>query len=167
MMISLIVAMDRHGVIGADGKLPWHLPTDLKHFRRVTMGKPVVMGRRTHESIGRALPGRENIVLTRDPAYTAAGCTVLHGIEAVLEHCRDAAEVIVMGGTDIYAAFLPLAERVYLTEIDAAVTGDAFFPDLVGLRGPQWRELESTRIPAGGDEQYPLRFSVRERARPF
>jgi len=163
MKISLIVAMDRRGVIGANGKLPWHLPADLKHFKAVTMGKPIVMGRKTHESIGRVLPGRENIVLTRDPGYVAPGCTVLHSIDAVLAHCGVAEEVMIMGGAELYSQFLPLAGRVYLTQVHADVEGDTYFPQWDRLRGDRWREISRLDFSADGGSPIPYSFSVLER----
>ncbi len=164
MRISLIVAMDRRGVIGANGGMPWHLPADLKHFRAVTMGKPIVMGRKTHESIGRALPGRENIVLTRDSGYVSPGCTVLGSVEEVLAHCRDKDEIMIMGGAELYAQFLPRGERVYLTQIHADVEGDTFFPDWEQLHGDRWRETGLQVF--SGDERNPFSysFSVLDRA---
>ena len=128
MIISLIVAMDRQGVIGAGGALPWRLSGDLKHFKAITMGKPIIMGRKTHESIGRPLPGRENIVITRQKDYRAAGCAVFHGIETALEACANHAEVMVMGGASLYEELLPRAARIYLTRVEAEVTGDTWFP---------------------------------------
>ncbi|MGH8247372.1 MAG: dihydrofolate reductase, partial [Gammaproteobacteria bacterium] len=122
--------MDRNGVIGAGGKLPWRLPADLRHFKSVTMGKPIVMGRRTHESIGRVLPGRENIMLTRDRDYSAPGCTVLHDLNAVFEHCAGAGEIMIMGGADLYRQMLLRAARIYLTQVHAEFKGDTFFPIL-------------------------------------
>lgn len=159
-IISLIVAMDRNGVIGAGGKLPWRLSADLKRFKAITMGKPIVMGRRTHESIGRSLPGRENIVVTRDRNFRAPGCTVVHSMDAALDHCRGAEEVIVMGGAELYREALPLAERIYLTEVSTAVMGDTFFPDW--KRG-EWKEVSRQTFPAGEDNEYPYSFVFLER----
>ena len=163
MRVSLIVAMDRRGVIGADGKLPWHLPADLKHFKAVTMGKPIVMGRKTHASIGRVLPGRENIVLTRDRDYVAPGCTVLHSVEAVLAHSSTADEIMVMGGTEVYSRFLPRAGRIYLTQVHADVKGDTYFPEFGQLRGGQWRETGRQDFDSDEGNPYPYSFSVLER----
>jgi len=163
MRISLIVAMDRRGVIGANGGLPWHLPADLKHFKAVTMGKPIVMGRKTHESIGRVLPGRENIVLTRDRNYAAPGCTVLRSVEEVLAHCRPATEIMVMGGAELYAQFLPRADRVYLTQIHADVDGDTFFPDWEELRGDRWQETDLQVFNSDVRDPFTFSFSVLDR----
>ena len=163
MKVSLIVAMDRRGVIGANGGLPWHLPADLKNFKRITLGKPIVMGRKTHESIGRVLPGRENIILTRDSRYPAPGCTLLHSVNAVLEHCRGVAEIMIMGGADLYAQFLPRADRIYLTEIDAEFAGDKRFPDWSKLHGPEWHEVQRERPAADAGNSLSFSFVVLER----
>ncbi len=163
MKVSIIVAMDRCGVIGANGRLPWHLPADLKHFKSVTMGKPIVMGRKTHASIGRPLPGRENIVLTRNPGYLAVGCTVLRSVDAVLVHCGAADEIMIMGGAEIYAQFLPRAARIYLTWIDAELDGDTRFPRWEDLTGPAWHETGRQNFAAGAGNPWPFSFSVIER----
>jgi dihydrofolate reductase len=160
MIISLIVAMDDNGVIGAGGGLPWRLPADLKHFREVTMGKPIVMGRKTHESIGRPLPGRENIILTRDPDYTAEGCTVLHGVDDLYLHCRKADEVMIMGGADLYKEFLDKASLIYLTEVHARVEGDTWFPD---YDPDVWDEIARQDFRADDDNEYDYSFVVLER----
>lgn len=129
MRISLIVAASSNGVIGADGGLPWHLPADFRHFRETTMGKPVIMGRRTHESIGRPLPGRDNIVLTRSGDYRAAGVTVVRSPEEALAAAGDADEAFVIGGGEIYRLFLDRAQRIYLTRVETGADGDTFFPE--------------------------------------
>ena len=117
--LSIIVAMGRDRTIGKDNALPWHLPNDLKYFRRVTMGKPIIMGRKTHESIGKALDGRLNIVLTRDRSYQpAAGCVVTHSVEETLRAVKEHEEAFVIGGAEIISLFLPVADRLYLTYID-------------------------------------------------
>lgn len=143
MTLSLIVAMGKNRVIGVDNALPWHLSGDLKYFKATTLGKPIVMGRKTYDSIGRALPGRLNLVITRDPAWRADGVTAVTSLEAALRAAGDAAEVMVIGGAQIYALALPLADRLYITEVDAAPAGDALFP---ALEPSQWRQLE--RQPA-------------------
>lgn len=127
-IVSLVVAMDRNRLIGRDNGLPWHLPADLKHFKAVTLGKPVVMGRKTHESIGRPLPGRRNIVISRDPGYQAPGCEVFTGLKAALAALTDTEEVAVIGGTQIFTQVLPVANKMHLTVIDDAFEGDAWFP---------------------------------------
>lgn len=131
-MISFILAMDENRVIGKDNQLPWHLPEDLKFFKRVTIGHPIVMGRKTFESIGRALPGRENIIITRNCAYTRDDCTVFYEMEAFLSYCHQNAEeeYFVIGGAEIFKALLPNVERLYITEIHHQFEGDTFFPVL-------------------------------------
>ena len=138
MKISVIVAMADNGVIGNQNRLPWHLPADLKHFKATTMGKPIIMGRKTWESIGRPLPGRTNIVVTRDPDYVADGCVVVHGIDAALAAAADDDEVMVIGGAEFYRQVLPQASTLYLTLVHDSFEGDAFFPE---LDGREWREL--------------------------
>ena len=134
MQLSLIVAAARNGVIGRNNALPWHLPEDLKYFKRVTMGKPILMGRKTFESIGRALPGRSNLVITRNGEWQAEGVQVVRSLEAALSLAEDIAlidgvdELMVIGGAQIYAEALPRSERIYLTEVDADVEGDAYLP---------------------------------------
>lgn len=133
-MISLVVAMARNRTIGAGGRLPWHLPEDLKRFKAVTTGHPIVMGRKTFESIGRPLPGRTNIVVTRDAAKTIPGCVVAGSLDEALAKASAPGvpgneEVCVIGGGEIYRQALPRADRLYLTLIDRDVDGDAFFPD--------------------------------------
>ena len=160
MIISLIVAMDRRGVIGAGGALPWRLSDDLKHFKAITMGKPLIMGRKTHESIGRPLPGRENIVLTGQSDYVAEGCTVFHEIQTALEACAHHAEVMVMGGAALYEQLLPRATRIYLTRVEAEVNGDTWFPQ---FDPGAWNELERRDHPADDRNEYPYSFQVLER----
>ena len=129
MKISIIVAMADKRVIGHDNRLPWHLPADLKHFKATTMGKPIIMGRKTWESIGRPLPGRTNIVVTRDPRYTADGCVVVHSIDAALQACSGNEEVMVIGGAEFYRQVLPEASTLYLTLVHDEFEGDALFPE--------------------------------------
>ena len=129
MIISMIAAMANNRVIGLDNKMPWHLPADLQHFKKVTTGKPVIMGRKTFESIGRPLPGRRNIIITRNSEYTAQGIEVVTRPDAALELVATAEEVMIIGGGNIYEQFLPKAERLYLTFIDLDVKGDTQFPD--------------------------------------
>lgn len=127
-MISFIVAMDKNKVIGKNNELPWHLPADLAFFKRVTMGSPIIMGRKTFESIGRPLPGRKNYILTRDPEFKAEGCTVVHSISHVkqidLEHGE---EVFVIGGSEIFKQTIDITDRLYLTYIDEEFEGDTYF----------------------------------------
>ncbi len=136
--ISLVVAASTNNVIGVAGDLPWHLSDDLKRFKALTMGKPIVMGRKTFESIGRALPGRQNIVITRQPDFSAEGCDVVASVEAAIAKAANADEVMVIGGGEIYRLFLPLAERIYLTRVNVEVEGDTLFPE---LDANSWQEV--------------------------
>jgi dihydrofolate reductase len=160
MIVALVVAMGRNRVIGRDNALPWHLPADLRHFRAITLGKPVLMGRKTHESIGRPLPERINIVISRDAAYRAQGCIVLPSLEAAFEYCRDSAELMVIGGAILYRQALPRAQRIYLTEIQQDFAGDTEFPQ---LEAADWREVARDDRPADGKNPYPHSFIVLER----
>ena len=162
MIISLIVAMDRRGVIGAGGALPWRLPDDLKRFKAITMGKPLLMGRKTHESIGRPLPGRRNIILTRQRDYTAEGCIVCHNEEDALAACAGFEEVMVMGGAALYELFLPRAGRIYLTRVQAEVDGDTWFPP---FDESAWNEVERREYPADERNEYPCSFLLLEKNR--
>lgn len=132
MRVSLIAAVARNGVIGRDGRLPWHLPADLKRFRRLTTGHHVIMGRRTFESIGKPLAGRTNLVLSRDPALRPFGVEVLRSLEEALQLAkrRGEEEAFVIGGSEVYRRALPLADRIYLTRVGADVEGDVRFPSL-------------------------------------
>src|SRR5210317_1721656 len=136
-MISLIVAASTNSAIGIRGELPWRLSDDLKRFKAVTMGKPIVMGRKTYESIGRPLPGRQNIVITRQDNYAPEGCTVVQSVDAAIA-AANAPEIMIIGGGHIYEAFMPMAERIYLTRVDADIDGDTHFPEISGDR---WREV--------------------------
>lgn len=153
MILTLVVARADNGVIGRDNALPWHLPADLRHFKRLTVGKPVVMGRRTFESIGKPLPGRQNIVLTRDAQWRAAGVTVAANLaEAIAaaglqQHARPD-EIMIIGGAQVYAEALPSARRMYLTEVHAAPEGDTRLP---GFAAAVWREVAREDFPAKGD----------------
>ena len=129
-MISFIVAMDKNRVIGKDNQLPWHLPEDLKFFKRVTMGHPIAMGRKTHESIGRVLPGRENIVITRQPDYRSEDCTVFYSVEDFVKKSHEQSEeIFVIGGAEIFKETFPYADRLYITLIHDEFAGDTFFPE--------------------------------------
>jgi len=158
--ITLVAAVARNGVIGRAGALPWRLPADLRRFREVTWGHPVVMGRRTWESIGRPLPGRRNIVVTRRFGYRAPGAEVAGSPEAALSVAAGAGEVMVIGGGELYAAFLPLAARILLTEVEAEPEGDAFFPPLAP---GEWRETARERHPADPDNPFAYSFVTLER----
>ena len=137
--LALVVAVSANGFIGRDGGLPWHLPEDLKHFRRMTIGHAVIMGRKTWESIGRPLPGRRNIVVTRQRDYEAPGCDVVHDLQSAIELAREGGEgePRIVGGSGIYAEAMPLVTRMFLTEVHQEVDGDTRFPDYDRTR---WRE---------------------------
>ncbi|HLG42419.1 MAG TPA: dihydrofolate reductase [Planctomycetota bacterium] len=159
-MLSLIVAMARNRVIGAGGKLPWHLPADLKRFKQITMGRPVIMGRKTFESIGKPLPGRTNIVVTRRRGWTAKGCLAAHSLEEAIAAAGEG-EVFVIGGGELYAAALRHADRLYVTEVDADVPGDTRFPELDMSR---WRLVEETTREPDESNPYRCRFRVLEKS---
>jgi dihydrofolate reductase len=159
--ISLVVAHDRKRVIGANGDLPWRLPADLKHFRAITMGKPILMGRRTYESIGRPLPGRTNLIISKTPGFTAAGCLLFGDLDAALNHAGTLHdEVMVIGGAALYRATLAHAQHMYLTEVHAEVPGDVHFPD---YDSSDWREIRREEFPADPQHPYPYAFVELER----
>ena len=157
--ITIVVAMAENRVIGRDGGLPWRLPADMARFRTLTMGKPIVMGRRTHESIGRALDGRRNIVVSRRPGYRAPGCTVMSSLESALELALEApsevAEIAVIGGASIYELALPIADRIHLTLVHASIDGDVRFPE---LESGAWREVSLAERAADARNRYDLSF---------
>jgi dihydrofolate reductase len=163
--LALIVAAADNGVIGSNNALPWHLPEDLRHFKRVTMGKPIIMGRKTFESIGKPLPGRTNIVITRNPRFQAAGVEVVSSLAAALEMATHVAmrdsvdEAVVIGGAEIYQAALPQADRLYLTEVHAEIAGDAVLP---AIDWTQWREASREHHAA---QPFDYSFVRYERAR--
>jgi dihydrofolate reductase len=160
--VALVVAMADNGVIGRDGRLPWHLPDDLKYFKVVTYGKPVLMGRRTFESIGKPLPGRRNLVLSRAGAGPASrpGVEYVASVDQALVLAAGAAELCVIGGAEVYALALPLASRIYLTRVQALVEGDRYFP-LRDFSG--WRESESVLHAADERHAYAMSFQTLER----
>ena len=164
MELSMIFAVAHNLVIGKDGDLPWRLPNDLSFFKSMTMGKPIVMGRRTFESIGRPLPGRPNWVLTRSSSFQAPGCRVLHDTEEVLELGRDHAEVVVIGGGTLYAAFLPLATRIYMTVVHADVEGDTYLP---AIDFGHWQVREEEAHPSDDRNQWAHTFFHLDRIQPF
>lgn len=147
MKVSLIVAKALGDVIGINNQLPWHLSDDLKRFKALTMGKPILMGRKTHESIGKPLPGRTNLVLTQDKEYQAPGCVVLYSIEEALDYAENELkcdELMVIGGAKIYALCMPFATQLYVTQIDKVFEGDAKFPKIELF---QWKETERQTVP--------------------
>jgi dihydrofolate reductase len=159
-VISLIVAASTNNIIGAGGDLPWRLSADLRRFKELTMGKPIVMGRKTYESIGRALPGRQNIVITRQAGYAAEGCDVVDSPEAAITAAGDAEEVMIIGGSHIYDAFLPMAERIYLTRVHAEVAGDAHLPV---IDDGEWRSQVVESVAADERNEYASDFVVLDR----
>lgn len=160
MVISLIAAMADNRVIGIDNRLPWHLPADMQWFRQHTLGKTVVMGRKTYDSIGRPLPKRRNLVVSRTPGLTLEGCEVVPSIEAALACCAGEAEVMIIGGASFYQQLLPRAERLYLTLVHTTPDGDAWFPE---FDSAQWRERERIERPADADNPVPCSFVILER----
>lgn len=160
MRISLLVAMAENRVIGRDNELPWRLSDDLKHFKALTMGKPIVMGRKTWESIGRPLPGRDNIVVTRDTSYRAEGAVVVNSIEQALEAAGNCEEVMVIGGEEIFRETLERAQRLYLTLVKGEVEGDTWFPS---IDAQQWCEVERESHQADERNEYDFDFVVMDR----
>ncbi|WBX87663.1 dihydrofolate reductase [Achromobacter mucicolens] len=157
--LTLIVAYSTNRAIGRDNALPWKLPGDLAHFKRSTLGHPIIMGRKTWDSLGRPLPGRSNIVISRNPDFSAAGAILAPTLEAAVAACGDIDEAFVIGGAQIYAQALPLATRVLATEVHADVEGDAFFPLLPSF---QWKETACEPQPA--ENGYDYDFVTYERA---
>ena len=159
MKISMIVAMAHDRVIGKDNQMPWHLPADLAHFKRVTFGKPVLMGRKTFESIGRPLPGRRNLVISRNPDYQAEGIEVVGSVEAALALLAGSSveELMVIGGGHLYAEMLPSADCLYLTRIDLAVEGDTRFP---AFDDGQWQRVDCESHPADEKNPHPYSFET-------
>lgn len=154
MTISIIVAVADNGVIGNRGELAWHLPGEMAHFKAVTMGHPIIMGRKTHESIGRALPGRTNIVISRNQDYEAPGCIVVGSIEAALNRAGDEDEVFIIGGATIYDAALPITNQLYLTKVHATPEGDTFFR----YDSDEWTVAEQEEHAADEKNQYAYTF---------
>ncbi|WP_429022000.1 type 3 dihydrofolate reductase [Aeromonas allosaccharophila] len=162
MKISMIAAMAHDRVIGKDNQMPWHLPADLAHFKRVTLGKPVLMGRKTFESIGRPLPGRRNLVISRNPGYQVEGIEVVGSVEAALALLAGSSveELMVIGGGHLYGEMLPSADRLYLTQIDLAVEGDTRFPT---FDDGQWQRIECESHPADEKNPHPYSFETWQR----
>ncbi len=159
-LVTLIVAVADSGVIGRDNTLPWHLPADLQRFKRITMGKPILMGRKTFESIGKPLPGRENIVVTRDPNYRRDGIRVVHDAESALRAAADAPEVMVIGGAELFRALLPRAGRIHLTRVHGNIAGDVRWP---ALDERAWQVVEREVHPADERHAYAMTFEVWEK----
>jgi dihydrofolate reductase len=159
-LISAIVAVAQNGVIGLGGGMPWHLPEDLKRFKALTMGKPMLMGRKTFESIGRPLPGRTSLVLTRSHEWARPGAVVVRSVQEAIRTARDAPELVVIGGAEVYAAALPHVGRIYLTRVLASIGGDTVFPT---LEPGAWRESRCEEHPADARNAHGTTFSVLER----
>jgi dihydrofolate reductase len=162
MSVSIVVAAAENGIIGSANQLPWRLPDDLKRFKSLTLGKPVVMGRRTWDSIGRPLPGRTNIVVSRRPGLRLEGCTVVDSLAGAFAAASSAPEVMVIGGADIYRQALASTTTVHLTRVHARVTGDVHFPELAA---DEWVETETQFHPADGRHAYAFSFVTLQRLR--
>ena len=169
MNLAIIVAVAHKGVIGRDNRMPWHLPNDLKYFKRLTLGKPVIMGRKTFESIGKPLPGRANIVITRQQGWCADGVEAVHNLDdaislaEVLTHSNGADEAMIIGGAQLYNESLIRANRLYLTEVAGDFDGDTYFPV---IDQKEWRELLREEQIADDDNLYDHTFLVFERVTP-
>ncbi len=163
MIISLIAAMGNNRVIGINNTLPWRLPADLKHFKKITIGKPILMGRKTYESIGKPLPGRTNIIVTHDRDYQAPGCIVTHTVDEALAATANSEEIMVIGGASFYEQLLPRAQRLYLTLIHEDFAGDAWFP---AFDHAEWSEVEHTDCEPDEASPHHYSFVVLERKRP-
>jgi dihydrofolate reductase len=165
--ISLVVAAAENGVIGRDGRLPWRIPSDLKTFRRLTLGKPIIMGRKTYQSIGKPLDQRDNIVVTRDLAFHVPGIIVTGSLDAALDKARALAaakgidEIVVIGGAELYRQALPLADRIYLTRVHAEPQGDALFPP---LSEGDWREVSREPLPREARDEHACTLVILQRA---
>lgn len=158
--ISLLVAATENGVIGRDNGMPWHLPDDLRHFKALTLGKPVLMGRRTFDSIGKPLPGRTNLVLTRDTGWAVPGASAVPDLETALQAAAPAAELVVAGGAQVYGLALPRASRIYLTRIHAVIEGDTRLPD---IDSGSWHETSRELHPVDARHAFAMSFITLER----
>lgn len=159
-MISFLLAMDKNRVIGKNNDLPWRLPADLAYFKKTTMGHPVVMGRKTHESIGKALPGRKNVVMTQDSGYMAEGCEIVHSVDKAISLFPPDKEVFVIGGAQLFEAFFPFADRLYVTYIDEAFKGDTFFPE---IDETEWKKVSSKKGDKNEKNPYDYFFIIYEK----
>jgi len=152
--------MNRNHVIGYQQQIPWHLPADLKHFKNITMGKPIVMGRKTFASIGRPLPGRLNIIITGDTAYHAEGCRIVHSLDEAMRSLEKEPEIMIIGGASLYQQTLPMADKLYLTLIEEEFNGDTFFP---AIDWSEWHELENEHHLPDAKNPYTYHFYIYER----
>ena len=160
MIISLIVAMGENRVIGYNNKLPWNLPSELKYFREATKHKPVIMGRKTHDSIGRPMPERMNIIITRDKNYKADGCVVVNSKEDAIKTAKGNNEAMVIGGAEIYKLFLPIADRLYITKVHGTFKGDIYFPE---FNENEWVKLKETFVEKDDENKYSYTIMALER----
>ena len=160
MKVSMIVAASANNVIGANAGMPWHLREDLRRFKEITMGKPMIMGRLTFESIGKALPGRRSIVITRQVDYQQAGVEVVTTPDAALELAGDAEEVMIIGGGEVYEQLLPMTDRIYLTRVHAEFDGDTFFPE---INEDEWQIVSSEPLPPNDERPFSISFQILER----
>ena len=168
MKLAMIVAMAKNNVIGRDNDMPWHLPADLKQFKSITLGSPIIMGRKTYESIGKPLPGRLNIILSRNPELVIEGCKVVNSLDDALKIAKESnassdepkEEIFIVGGAYLYNSYISEIDTLYLTQIDAEIEGDTFFPDYTRF---EWKETQRVERPADESNQYPLTFLTLER----
>ncbi|MFI3321726.1 MAG: dihydrofolate reductase [Rikenellaceae bacterium] len=160
MTTSIIVAIAKNRVIGKDNSLIWHISEDLRYFKRITTAHTIIMGRKSYESIGRPLPNRRNIVVSRNSDYSAAGCECVTSIESAIELCKDEQEIFIIGGGEIYKSTLPLADKLYITEVKHDYEGDTFFPE---IDFSQWKEISRESYERGEKYEYPFDFVVYER----
>lgn len=162
LSVSAILAMDKNQLIGKGGSLPWHLPADLQHFKKMTLNHPIIMGRKTYLSIGKPLPGRTNIIVTHDITFEAAGCIVTHSPEEALStaNAKNEGEVFIIGGAEIYKVFMPYIQRFYITQIDHEFIGDTYFNN---WKKNEWQEIEKTHYFPDEKNPYAYSFSIYER----
>jgi dihydrofolate reductase len=165
-IISAIVAMSENRVIGDHNQLPWHLPADLRHFKTLTKGHPILMGRKTFESIGRPLPNRTNIVITSNPEFKTPGCIVVNSIDEAIQHAKqnDNKEIFIIGGANVYQQCMSSVSRIYLTIVHEEFEGDAFFPE---LNMNEWIEMESNTHAADDENEYSYTFLTLERKHQY
>ena len=155
MLLSIIVAFDKNQLIGSNNNLPWHLPADLKHFKSITMGHHMIMGRKTFESIGKPLPGRVSVVVTRNKDYVMEGCHVVYSIEDAIKFCENEEEVFIIGGAEIFEYTMPLAAKLYVTQIHHEFEGDTWFPE---IWGNEWELISKQLHPADDKNEYAYSF---------
>lgn len=155
MIISLVAAAAENNIIGKENALPWRLPADLKFFKNLTMGHTMIMGRKTFQSVGKPLPGRKTIIITRDRSFAAEGCIVLGSLSEAFEYCKNEEEIFVVGGAEIYHQSLPLSDKIYLTRVHGIFAGDTYFPE---IPPNEWKELSREEFRADEKNIYPYSF---------